>query len=88
MEQRAALCGLKQAGFVFKGPGKTAFAMPKELAFHQFAGNGTAVHGNKGAFGAGAQTVDLPRHQFFAAAGFAVDIHGRLTAGQLLDLHL
>ena len=59
--------------------------MAEKLAFHQLSGNRAAVDGNKGAGFARAVFMDQPGNQFFAGAGFAVDVHRRLVAGDFAD---
>jgi hypothetical protein len=47
----------------------------EELAFHQLAGDGAAVHCDERPFGARSGLVDQARHQLLAGAALAGDVH-------------
>jgi hypothetical protein len=84
-EQRAAVCGAEEPGLVGDGTGEAALAVAEELALHQLAGDRAAVDGHEGTIGARPALVDESRDQFFAGAGLARDVYGRLAARDLPD---
>ena len=85
-KQGPALRGREQAQLVATRAGKTAFQVPEEFALDQLGGDRSAVDGDERARRAGSAAVDTARDDFLAAAGFPMDVHGGLTACELVDL--
>jgi hypothetical protein len=61
------------------------FAMAKEFAFKEIAGNGAAVHGNEGPARPRALGVHKPRHHFLAGAAFSTNQQGGRGMSDLLN---
>ncbi|MNY01923.1 hypothetical protein D3C86_1344720 [compost metagenome] len=85
-KQGATIGRLKQALLVFDGAAEAALLVAEEFAFHQLRRDRPAVHRHERLFATPALLVDQARDQLLAAAGFAADIHRRLTARELEDL--
>ena len=84
-EQGAAFSGLKQALLIADRASKRAFAVAEKFAFHQFGGNGTAVHRHEHSRGPGTLFMNGPRHQFLAGPRVPGDMHRRLSASHPAD---
>ena len=84
-EQRAALGGLDQALLVGHRAGEAALLVAEQLAFHQLGRDRAAVHRHERPIAARAGFVDQVRDQFFAGAGFAIDMYRRLAACDAFD---
>ena len=85
-EQGATIGRLEQSQLVAVGTGEAALEMAEKFAFHQFVGNGAAVHRDKWLLRPRAVAVDHPGDDLLADAGFTVDMHWRLAAGEFADL--
>ena len=81
-EQGAAVGFFQPAHAPRHGPRKGAFFVAKQLAFHQFAGNGGHVHGHQRLAGPARLEVNGLGHQFFARAGFAAHAYRNGGAGR------
>ena len=84
-EQGAIFCALQEPGFVIDGACKTALAVAKKLAFHEFRGNRAAVYRYEGPFGARTAVVYQPGDQLFAGSRFAGNVHRCLGTGDAVD---
>jgi hypothetical protein len=84
-EQRAAFCGLHQAGLALAGIGEGALLVAEQLGLDQLRRQRAAVQLDEGhAHGAGPE-VQRAGDQFLAGAGLAVDQHRRrVGVGELL----
>ena len=78
-------CLLHAAMLLFERARERAPDMAEEFTFHKVFRNRTAVYRHKRGGGSRALLVNHPCHQFFAGAGFAANVHRRLTAGHLGD---
>ena len=69
----AAVGELEAADAVFDGTGEGAADVAEELAFEEFAWDGSAIDLDEGFAGAGAALVDGAGDEFFAGAALAED---------------
>ena len=81
-KQRAAVRLFKTAAASGGGAGEGTPFVAEQFRFQQVAGDGRSVQGNEGFVGARTVAMQRPRHQFLAGAGFAVDQHRDVGAGQ------
>src|SRR5208337_380189 len=70
-KNRAAVGFFDPPEFLFKRARERAFFVAKEFAFEQRLRNRGAIDAHVVGFGAAAQRVQRPRHQFLAGAAFA-----------------
>jgi hypothetical protein len=84
-EDGAALGRLEAAHPARVGPGEGALLVAEQLALHQLAGDGGAVHGDEGPALSRAAVMERLRHQLLAGAALAADQHGEIGLGHLLD---
>jgi hypothetical protein len=71
-EERAAVCGLEQAGLVAVGAGECALLVAEQLGLEQVLGQGRAVDGDEAA-GAAGQHVQCAGDELLAGAALAGD---------------
>src|SRR5690606_3086370 len=81
-QQRAAISEFELADPLVARRGEGARLVAEQLGFDQFGGNGGAVDGNKGAFGAGREIMQAPRDHLLAGAGFTQNDHIGGNGGQ------
>ena len=87
VEKQGAVAGILEiTGARSDGAGKGAFAVTEQGRLDQGRGNRCAIERQKGFLGARAEAVQASRHQFLAAAGFALDQHREGRIGKLADL--
>ncbi|OQB42330.1 MAG: hypothetical protein BWY09_00450 [Candidatus Hydrogenedentes bacterium ADurb.Bin179] len=86
-EQGAALRRGETPGLVLVRAGKGPGLVAEQFTFQERVGQGAAVDGDKGTFGAPAHAVDGASQQFLAGAGLALD-QDAAVAGRDLGEHV
>ena len=64
---------------------KSAFDVPKELAFEQVFGDSAAIDDDEWIFGSIRLSMDFLGDEFFARARFALDENGDIGGGNAFD---
>ena len=84
-KQRPAVGHLKPADFLLQRAGEGAALVAKQFALEQSGRNRGAVQRDKRQIPARTDTVNRPRHQLFAGAGFTENQHGGVSRGDYFE---
>ena len=83
VQEKGAAVGLFEIALAgFHGAGERALDVAEELGVHEFPGQGTAVHREKGVLPAGAELVDDAGETFLAHTALSLDEDAEAGRGE------